>query len=109
MAALLTRWGMSCDLASSLDEARQAVARRRPDLIIADFHLGTVQDGMDALAELQASLDPPPPAALLTADRSPELKQRARLRRYALLHKPVKPAALRALLSAMGKLAALRE
>jgi PAS domain S-box-containing protein len=106
MAALLTRWGMSCDLAASLDEARQAVARRRPDLILADFHLGTEQDGMDALAELQSSLHPPPPAALLTADRSPELKQRARLRRYALLHKPVKPAALRALLSAMGKLPA---
>lgn len=108
MAALLTRWGMSCDLAASLDEARAAIAQRRPDLIIADFHLGTVQDGMDALAELQGSLSPPPPAALLTADRSPELKQRARLRRYALLHKPVKPAALRALLSAMARLVPLR-
>lgn len=103
MSALLTRWGMTCDLAASLDEAREAVLRRRPDLIIADFHLGTLQDGMDALAELQGRLVPPPPAALLTADRSPELKQRARLRGYALLHKPVKPAALRALLSAMGR------
>jgi CheY-like chemotaxis protein len=108
MAALLTRWGMSCDLAASVEEAQQVIAQRRPDLIIADFHLGTLQDGMDALAELQASLTPPPPAALLTADRSPELKQRARLRHYALLHKPVKPAALRALLSAMGKLAATK-
>lgn len=104
MAALLTRWGMSCDLAASLEEARRMVARRRPDLIVADFHLGTLQDGMDALAELQHSLDPPPPAALLTADRSLELKQRARQSGYALLHKPVKPAALRALLSAMAKL-----
>ena len=103
MSALLTRWGMSCDLASTLEEAHQAVARRRPDLIIADFHLGTLQDGMDALSELQRRLAPAPPAALLTADRSPELKQRARLRGYALLHKPVKPAALRALLSAMGR------
>ena len=108
MAALLTRWGMSCDLAASLEEARRVVAQRRPDLIIADFHLGTLQDGMDALAELQTSLTPPPPAALLTADRSPELKQRARLRHYALLHKPVKPAALRALLSAMCRSAATK-
>jgi len=108
MNALLSRWGISCDLAATLDEAHQAVQRRRPDLIIADFHLGTGQDGMEALAELQARLQPPPPAALLTADRSPELKQRARLRHYALLHKPVKPAALRALLSAMGRLPAAR-
>jgi len=108
MNALLLRWGISCDLAPTLDEAHQAVQRRRPDLIIADFHLGTGQDGMEALAELQARLTPPPPAALLTADRSPELKQRARLRHYALLHKPVKPAALRALLSAMGRLPTAR-
>ncbi|HSX60519.1 MAG TPA: PAS domain-containing hybrid sensor histidine kinase/response regulator [Tahibacter sp.] len=108
MSALLTRWGMTCDLASTLDEAHQAIAIRRPDLIIADFHLGTLQDGMDALAELQSRLRPAPPAALLTADRSPELKQRARLRRYVLLHKPVKPAALRALLSAMGRNVASR-
>jgi len=108
MNALLSRWGISCDLAATLDEAHQAVQRRRPDLIIADFHLGTGQDGMEALAELQARLTPPPPAALLTADRSPELKQRARLRHYALLHKPVKPAALRALLSAMGRLPTAR-
>ena len=108
MSALLTRWGMSCDLAANLDEARTLLGARRPDLIIADFHLGTVQDGMDALAELQLSLVPAPPAALLTADRSPELKQRARLRGYALLHKPVKPAALRALLSAMARLSSAR-
>lgn len=105
MSALLTRWGMSCDLAANIAEARTLLMARRPDLIIADFHLGTREDGMDALAELQSSLVPAPPAALLTADRSPELKQRARLRGYALLHKPVKPAALRALLSAMARLA----
>ncbi|MBL8298272.1 MAG: hybrid sensor histidine kinase/response regulator [Rhodanobacteraceae bacterium] len=103
MEALLTRWDMTCDLASTPEEAWSAVARRRPDLIIADFHLGTAQDGMLALSQLQQRLTPSPPAALLTADRSPELKQRARLRGYALLHKPVKPAALRALLSAMGR------
>ncbi|UXI68413.1 hybrid sensor histidine kinase/response regulator [Tahibacter amnicola] len=103
MSALLTRWGLSCDLAANVDEARAAVRARRPDLILADFHLGTLQDGLDALSEIQRTLRPPPPAALITADYSPELKQRARLRGYALLHKPIKPAALRALLSALGR------
>jgi len=41
-----------------------------------------------------------PPVAMITADGSSELKQRARLLGYPLLHKPVRPAALRALLSA---------
>lgn len=40
---------------------------------------------------------------LITADGSAELKQRARLRGVALLHKPVKPAALRALLAALAR------
>ena len=38
------------------------------------------------------------PAALVTADRDPTLRLRARARQAELLHKPVKPAALRALL-----------
>ena len=38
------------------------------------------------------------PAALVTADRDPMLRLRARSRQVELLHKPVKPAALRALL-----------
>jgi DNA-binding response OmpR family regulator len=40
-----------------------------------------------------------PPAAILTADGSSALKQRARALGYPLLHKPVKAAALRALLA----------
>jgi CheY-like chemotaxis protein len=38
------------------------------------------------------------PAALITADRDPMLRVRARARQVELLHKPLKPAALRALL-----------
>ena len=38
------------------------------------------------------------PAALITADRDPTLRVRARARQVELLHKPLKPAALRALL-----------
>jgi hypothetical protein len=38
---------------------------------------------------------------MITADGSSELKQRARTLGYPLLHKPVRPAALRALLTAL--------
>jgi hypothetical protein len=42
------------------------------------------------------------PAALVTADRDPTLRLRARAQQVELLHKPVKPAALRALLRLRG-------
>ena len=42
-------------------------------------------------------------AALITADRDPALRTRARGERIDLLLKPVKPAALRALLRGRGR------
>ena len=39
------------------------------------------------------------PAIVITADRSPELEEQVRARNYGLLRKPIKPAALRALIT----------
>ncbi|MEO6687907.1 MAG: PAS domain-containing hybrid sensor histidine kinase/response regulator [Dokdonella sp.] len=103
MSALLTRWGVSCDLASTIDEALAAARQRRPDLLLVDYHLDTEQDGLDALAALRASCSPVPPGALITADTSAELAARARKLGYALLRKPVKPAALRALITQFAR------
>jgi CheY-like chemotaxis protein len=47
------------------------------------------------------------PAALVTADREPMLRLRARAQQVDLLHKPVKPAALRALLRMRERSAAV--
>jgi len=103
MSALLTRWGVSCDLAASLDEALLAARRRRPDLLLVDYHLEAAEDGLAALAALRAAVEPPPPGALITADTSAELALRARALGHALLRKPVKPAALRALISQFAR------
>ncbi len=73
------------------------------DLILADYHLGDEMDGLEALHLLGTKITPMPPAAMVTADGSTELKQRARTLGYPLLHKPVRPAALRALLVALAK------
>ncbi|MCE5233849.1 MAG: PAS domain-containing hybrid sensor histidine kinase/response regulator [Mizugakiibacter sp.] len=103
MAALLSRWGVSAHLAASVDAAEAILAARRVDLILADYHLGADLDGLAALARLRARWPDLPPAALITADGSAELKQRARALGYPVLHKPVKPAALRALLTALAR------
>jgi Na+/proline symporter/signal transduction histidine kinase/ActR/RegA family two-component response regulator len=103
MAALLTRWGVSCDLAANVEDAVAAVLRRRPDLLLVDYHLEAEQDGLAALAALRAACSTPLPGALITADTSADLALRARALGYALLHKPVKPAALRALINQLGR------
>ena len=57
-----------------------------------------VADYIHALDILRQRWQRPVPAALITADRDPTLRAQARAHQVELLHKPLKPAALRALL-----------
>jgi PAS domain S-box-containing protein len=100
MRALLGRWGVDCRTARDVAAAAAELRRGPVDLILADYHLADGIDGLQALQQLRTSCDPLPPAALITADGSSDLKQRARALGYPILHKPVRPAALRALLTA---------
>ncbi|WP_449429628.1 hybrid sensor histidine kinase/response regulator [Rhodanobacter umsongensis] len=101
MRALLQRWGVDCRTALDVEQARHELARGPIDLILADYHLADGVDGLQALQLLRADCPELPPAAMITADGSSELKQRARALGYPVLHKPVRPAALRALLTAL--------
>jgi Na+/proline symporter/signal transduction histidine kinase len=103
MRALLGRWGVDCRTARTVAEAAAELRACPADLILADYHLGGGMDGLQALRELREAIDPLPPTALITADGSSELKQRARALGYPVLHKPVRPAALRALLTALPR------
>lgn len=103
MQSLLSRWGLSCDLAANREEAMKAVAQRQPELMLVDLHLGNDPDGITLLQELRGLCNSAPPAALITADGSPELKLRARQQGLAVLLKPVRPAALRALISSLSR------
>ncbi|SEM54917.1 Na+/proline symporter [Luteibacter sp. UNCMF331Sha3.1] len=103
MRALLGRWGVDCRVAIDADAAFEVLTSTHVDLILADYHLGDGIDGLEALQLLGEKLGHMPPAAMVTADGSTELKQRARMLGYPLLHKPVRPAALRALLVALAK------
>ncbi|HEX3895666.1 MAG TPA: PAS domain-containing hybrid sensor histidine kinase/response regulator, partial [Rudaea sp.] len=105
MAALLKRWGVTCDICNNVEEATKVILRHRPDLILADYHLDDPIDGLEALDHLRSLCVAPPPGALITADSSPELKARAKTHGYAVLLKPVKPAALRALIAQLGRVA----
>ncbi|HTM28956.1 MAG TPA: PAS domain-containing hybrid sensor histidine kinase/response regulator [Rhodanobacter sp.] len=101
MRALLSRWGVDCRLALDVTQAAQELVRGPIDLIFADYHLSDDVDGLQALQQLREALGELPPVAMITADGSSELKLRARALGYPVLHKPVRPAALRAVLTAL--------
>jgi signal transduction histidine kinase/ActR/RegA family two-component response regulator len=99
MQTLLEGWGCTTVTARSAAEAveRLRESGARPDIILADYHLdgGT---GFEAVSALRAAAKAHPPVIVITADHSAEMLRAARARGYALLRKPLKAAALRALM-----------
>ena len=75
-----------------------AEAQMAPDGLLVDYHLDD-GNGIAAIAELRCRFGSDLPAILITADRSPHVRADARAQGIQLLHKPLKPAALRALLT----------
>ncbi len=101
MDVLLRQWHCtpicaltSADAARALDEAGLS-----PDVILADYHLGNAENGLDAISSLRVAYGRELPAILITADRSTDVRDRAAEENVYVLHKPVKPASLRALIS----------
>ena len=106
MSALMSRWGCSVATAHGLAEARASLKRfGAPDVVIADYHLDE-GDGIEAIRILRDDLGRSVPAILATADRSPEVRDRAADADVIILNKPLKPAPLRAQLT---RYSALRE
>jgi CheY-like chemotaxis protein len=99
MRALLQKWGCRVAAAAGLSDAPAAIGafRAAPDVIIADYHLDD-GDGVAAIGALRARFGAAVPAILATADRSPEVREAALRAQISILHKPLKPAQLRALL-----------
>jgi CheY-like chemotaxis protein/anti-sigma regulatory factor (Ser/Thr protein kinase) len=97
MRMLLQRWGCDVRVASTRAEALDH-RRRVPDLIIADHHLGAGDDGLSVSRALLDDLQRCVPVLILTADRDEALAERIKALGHAQLYKPVKPAALRALM-----------
>ena len=97
---LLGKWGYSVLTAGS-DEAaliRLAERQQRPDLIISDYHLASGKTGIRAIEQINAAFGSAIPAILISGDTAPEPLRDANDRGYILLHKPVDPMRLRAVM-----------
>ena len=95
---LLEGWGCTVLTATSLVAARAAARKMRPHIMLADYHLDN-ETGIEVVRKLRSKARASTPAVLITADRSVEVRELAALNNMQLLQKPLKPAALRALLT----------
>ncbi len=100
MRTLLGGWG--CRVIATTDVAAAAAALAEeaivPAGLLVDYHLDH-GDGIAAIAELRRTYGAALPAILVTADRSAGVREAAHAHHIQVVNKPIKPAALRALLA----------
>jgi len=95
MGLVLTQWNCQAQLVADLDEAMQLIANGwRPRLLIVDYRLPGIRDGIIAVERLREALGSVP-ALLITGDTGPEHLKRAEKSALPLLHKPVQAEHLR--------------
>jgi PAS domain S-box-containing protein len=99
MQALLEQWGVRVFKALGSEDALRLIGSETIDAVLADYHLGDGSNGLELIERITEVRGPGCPAALITADHGAELAQAARKAAVPLLHKPLRPAALRALLT----------
>jgi signal transduction histidine kinase len=100
MEALLVGWGCRVSKAGDLSRALAALsgAHIPPAGALVDYHLDG-GNGLDVIVALRARFGADLPAILITADRDAQVRAAARAAGVSVLHKPLKPAALRASLA----------
>jgi signal transduction histidine kinase/CheY-like chemotaxis protein len=110
MRGILQAWGCDVTTAASEKAAVDAIARleRRPELIISDYRLGDGRSGIEAIEGVRRAAGVSIPAFLVSGDTAPERLRDAAASHCLLLHKPVAPIKLRAVLSRLLKGDAVR-
>lgn len=100
MNRMLSGWGCVVITAADAEDAieRMKTAHLWPDMALVDYQLDE-GNGIEAVRLLRRHFAATLPAVLITADRSPEIRDKAQAERLEFLNKPVRPPALRALLA----------
>lgn len=101
MGVLLGDWGHDVIEAASLEEAQLALDRA-PEAIVTDYRLRDDKTGVAAIQAIEARFGVKIPALIVTGDTHPDRIAQAKNSGYALLHKPVAPAKLRAFIRSAG-------
>ncbi len=101
MATLLERWRCDVRLAAGVEEVRDLLSHDRwsPDIILADQQLDHGGLGTELICDVRRRLKRPIPAIVITADPTDEIRAAIAGTDIELMHKPLKPAELRAIMS----------
>jgi two-component system, sensor histidine kinase len=101
MMALLGRWRCEVVAAESCEEMLQKLihVQRIPDLIVSDYRLKADENGIDVVARLREEFNAQVPALLITGDTGMEQLREAEESGLHVLHKPLNPSRLRALIA----------
>lgn len=101
MAELFDNWNIDLVTAHSAGEAVQWLdsIARVPDVIVSDYRLPGDTDGIEVITQLRKKFGADIPAILVTGDTAPDTILCISQAGFPLLHKPLRPAKLRALLT----------
>lgn len=102
MVELLAAWQCTVLTASSYQSAEQALANHDDvEIILADYQLDNNEDGLTLISRLRKQCNHYLPAILITATTDADIDKKAADADVGFMRKLVKPAALRAMMSAM--------
>jgi len=103
MIELLSAWQCNVLSADSFEQAKEVFSDSQNDIeiLLVDYQLNNNQDGMTLTTQLRETVSHFIPAILITATTESDIEERSRLANMGFMRKLVKPAALRAMMSAM--------
>lgn len=101
MMALFRKWRCEVVVAESCKQMLEKLVsvQRTPDLIVSDYRLRGEESGIDVVARLREEFNAQVPALLITGDTGMEQLREAEESGLHVLHKPLNPSRLRALIA----------
>lgn len=99
LTGLLENWGYTCAMTDGLAGVAGAIdaLQGRVDLIISDYRLADGETGEHVADEVRSRVGEKTPVLIVTGDTGPDRLLDLRKTGFDLLHKPVQPAELRAI------------
>ena len=102
LSNILSNWGCKIRSFESADDACEAIKQLptwKPNLLISDYRLRNNVTGIEAIDNVKQSLDYPVEAIIITGDTAPDEIMKIEKSGLIVLHKPIKPAKLRLIIS----------
>ena len=99
--ALLSSWGCRTVAVRDRNAAMAWIDKGEaaPDIMLVDYHLDRGESGLELAEEMQEIWGSRIPSIVITADHTQDAQTEANARGCRILRKPVKPAALRAVMN----------